>query len=1207
MVWLFSWAYYEYNYHTFSTLRFQNMINQKHLEAEAFGSLFTKHLQEGEEWQAIDKTYENKPEGIEVIVYKNDSLCAWSNQVLPFMHEDIAQFSQKVAKLANTWYIIKNIEYSTWKIYTLISIKTEYSFQNAFLKDNYALNIPLISCHQISLNKDVKGEIIYDLDGSYLFTAQQCETPNPSHANWSVFFLFTSILLYIQIIIDLLKRQTSVLTNNLLYFATIVLSAIIYYIHVTFEFPSVLYTTSLFSPVYFGASDFFPNLGSLLLFSVLLFSKCYIFYKYVIPFPVVNKLRNNSVLFYSIIGLSVVLVFGFWHLQNYIVSLLVSNSASASINFKVTDIQFYDTVRILIISLFWLSVVVVLEKTVSVYYDKAGKKKLSLIVGLIVALFFLLRHDIIFSVSSLMFLLLMFMLIWVTRHKNYHAYTTFIWFVFLFSTFAVYVFYYYNYNKEREERKLLVENLSFRLVQEEDPLTEMLLKESEELIPADTFIHKILLQKKPELELLSKYFKNTYLKGYLERYDIQLIPCWPGGDVYINSDDKTYNCFNYFNHLLQESGTQVMGSKNYYFLKNQTGALSYFGVFTFFEGDDFQETKLFIELHSKPFFEGPGYPELLLSERERKLKEPLKNYSYAKYVNEQLTKRVGNYVYPIYLNHIIDEQEDFELFSYEDYSHISYKPHENVCVILSLPKVNVSMILVAFSIFFITFSIFGAAIILLTRLRKSRYAYYISVQERIQITFIGLMLVLLIVVASGSVWQTISRFEIKNNQVLSEKTKSVLMELEHKIGREDELTPDMYEYITELLKKFSSVFYSDINMFGTDGRLIATSRPELFDKGLAGHLMNSRAYIELNQKGELEFIHSESIGNLDYLSAYVPFFNDDNKVLAYINMPYFIGTSELREEVSSLVIAIVNFYLIFLIGVIGLAVVVSRRITHPLMVVQSKLRQLSLSGKNEKIEYKGNDEVGQLVREYNRMVSELSDSADKLAKSEREMAWREMARQIAHEIKNPLTPMKLSIQYLERANQDQAPDFDKKLKRVSSTLINQIDKLSSIASEFSNFAKMPAAKRHKVNITEVLIQCVNLFDKSKEADILIKSEGLKDYYIYADKEQMISVFNNLLKNALQSIPKSRHGLITVEVNQSAKQIIIKFKDNGTGVSKEVQEKLFVPNFTTKTSGMGLGLAIVKNIVVNTKGKIWFETEIDKGSTFFVQFPKYEEI
>ena len=184
--------------------------------------------------------------------------------------------------------------------------------------------------------------------------------------------------------------------------------------------------------------------------------------------------------------------------------------------------------------------------------------------------------------------------------------------------------------------------------------------------------------------------------------------------------------------------------------------------------------------------------------------------------------------------------------------------------------------------------------------------------------------------------QTIRRFEVKNNQILSEKIRSVLMELEHKIGSEDELTPDMEEYLEYLLKKFSSVFYTDLNMYRTDGRLLATSRPELFDKGLYGHLMNSRGYIELNRKGEIEFIHEEAIGSLRYLSVYVPFINQNNKVLAYLNMPYFVGTSELRDEISSLVMGIVNFYLIFLIIVIGLTVVVSRKITHPLKVIQSK-------------------------------------------------------------------------------------------------------------------------------------------------------------------------------------------------------------------------------------------------------------------------------
>ncbi len=1201
---LFSWAYYNYNNHSFSALRFQNVLQQKSIEADNFIVNFKSQLKENDEWGAVETTLKSKPNGIEILVYKADSLCCWTGQVLPFRDENINLLNQRVVKLENTWYLVDKTPYQNWQIFSLISIKTEYSFKNAFLHDEYAIDIPLVLCKEISLDENAKGDKVLDGHGNFLFTALECDTSNPTYANWGGVFVVIFILLFVQVVILLIKNQKSTLHNNLVFIGSILFSIGLYYIHITFQFPSFLFSTSLFSPVYFGATTLFPNLGSLLLFASVLFANSYVFYKYVATPSFILKLSELRFVKNITIGLIIVVTLGFWHLQNYIVTLLVSNSVSAPLLFKVSDLNFFDLIRIFIITLLWLSAVLAIEKVFVIFLKQVGKKKLSVIVVLVSILLTFYSFNQIFWVSSAMFIIISNMLIWVTRRKSHHAYSTFIWFVGIFSIFAVYSFYYHNYNNEEQERKLLIENLSFRLSLEEDPLSEMLLKEMEEAMYSDSMVISELGKKQIDVESLSRYLKVNYFTGYLDKYEMQLIPCWPGGDLFINTDDSVYNCYEYFDSMLNTSGSQVLGSKHFFFLKNQGDIITYFGVFKFFDGKP-EETSLFIELVAKPYFEGPGYPELLLSERESKLKEPLANYSYAKYINGQLNKEVGDFHYSIHLNSIVKNHKDLEIFYHEGYSHICFRPDDSSCIILSLPKVNISMILVAFSMFFISFFIFGAMLILITRIRKGRLMYNFSVQERIQIAFIGLMMTLLLVIASGSVWQTIRRFEIKNNQILSEKTKSVLMELEHKLGKEKELTPDMEEYLEYLLKKFSSVFYIDINLYGTNGRLIATSRPELFNKGLSGHLMNSVGFIKINRNEEAEFIHQESIGELKYISAYVPFVNEDNKILAYINMPYFVGTSELRDEVTSLVMAIVNFYLIFLIVVIGLTVVVARRITHPLKDIQGKLGNLRLGKRNEKIEYKGNDEIAQLVSEYNRMVEELSESADKLAKTEREMAWREMARQIAHEIKNPLTPMKLSIQYLEKAKADNAPDFDEKLKRVSSTLIDQIDKLSSIASEFSNFAKMPTAKRKKLDIIEVLLQCVNLFDKSNNTSIQVHSGDINTYYIYADSEQMIGVFNNLLQNAIQSIPNKREGKIVVGIEAAKSNITIKVEDNGLGIPKEVQEKLFVPNFTTKTSGMGLGLAIVKNIVVNSKGKIWFESELDKGTVFYVRFPVYD--
>ncbi len=1205
IVYLFSWAFYNYNSQSFSSLKFQSALQQKTLEADNYRIDFCHYLAKGEEWFAVDTTSKKKPIGVDILVYDNDSLCCWTGQVLPFQKENVSVLQERVAKISNTWYIIDHNKCKQWDVYTLIKVKTEYSYKNAFLKDEYAVDLPLVSCKSLTLDKSAKGKKITDLEGNYLFTAQDCNPLNPVYAIWGILFIFISVILFFLVSILVIKQQNKVVKNNLTFLFICLIIIGLYWLHVHYEWPGFLFSTNLFSPVYFGASSLFPNLGSLLLFSVSIFAASVVFYKYIkVPF-FLQILISDKKYKHFFVALLVLFTFGFWNFLNHIVVLLISNSVSASILFKVSDMSFYDIVKIFIICLLWISFVFVLEKVISILLQKIGKERLSVLSVILVILLLFCWFNSYYWISSLLFLVVENMLIWGVRRKRYQAYTTFIWFVGVFTCFAVYSFYYQNYNNEKEERKLLVENLSFRLSLEEDPLTEMLLKENEDALASDTFIINELTKDEIDMDVLNKYLKTNYFSGYLDRYELQPIVCWPGANLLLQNDSTTHDCYRYFNRELEKNGTKVMGSKYFYFIQNKADVVNYFGVFKVFEGQDI-ETSLFLDLTVKPYFEGPGYPELLLSERESKIKEPLANYSYAKYVDGQLKKQVGDFAYPVKLSSIARRKKDMKIFTFQKYSHICYHSDKSECIILSLPEVTLSTILVTFSMFFISFSIFGACLILITRLKKGKLMYTFSVQERIQISFIGLMMVLLFVIASGSVWQTINRFEIKNNQILAEKTRSVLLELDHKIGDQSKLTDEMNDFLEDLLKQLSGIFYTDINLYGTNGRLISTSRPELFKKGLSGHLMNSNGYIALHLKNEIEFIQRESIGDLKYLSAYVPVMNNNGNVLAYLNMPYFIGSSELQDEISSLVMAIVNFYMIFLMVVIGLTVVVSRKITHPLKDLQAKLSNISLRGRNEKIEYKGDDEIAQLVREYNRMVEELSASAEKLAKSERESAWREMARQIAHEIKNPLTPMKLSIQYLDKAKKDNVADFDQKFKKVSSTLIDQIDKLSSIASEFSNFAKMPMAKRKKMDVVEILSQCVTLFERSKEADIKIELNGIESFYIYADPEQMISVFNNLIKNAIQSIPKKREGIIRVDVNTKNNEVLIQIKDNGLGINEEVKEKLFTPNFTTKTSGMGLGLAIVKNIVVNSKGRIWFDTEVNKGSVFTVAFPFYNE-
>jgi nitrogen fixation/metabolism regulation signal transduction histidine kinase len=271
-------------------------------------------------------------------------------------------------------------------------------------------------------------------------------------------------------------------------------------------------------------------------------------------------------------------------------------------------------------------------------------------------------------------------------------------------------------------------------------------------------------------------------------------------------------------------------------------------------------------------------------------------------------------------------------------------------------------------------------------------------------------------------------------------------------------------------------------------------------------------------------------------------------------------------------------------------------------LIREKLTGLKFGKPNEKIELNRRDEIGALVAAYNMMIDKLAMSAEQLARSERESAWREMAKQVAHEIKNPLTPMKLSVQHLKRAWDENAPDFDKRVERFTNTIVEQIDSLSSIASEFSDFAKMPEARAEAIDLREVIQNALELYRNDTQFDIRTRIPDTESILISADKKQMLRVLINLIKNAIQSFIPERRGLLSLSLEIKNQLIVISVQDNGHGISPDQQEKIFSPNFTTKSSGMGLGLAMVKTIIEDSGGHISFSSQEGIGTIFTISFP-----
>ena len=282
-----------------------------------------------------------------------------------------------------------------------------------------------------------------------------------------------------------------------------------------------------------------------------------------------------------------------------------------------------------------------------------------------------------------------------------------------------------------------------------------------------------------------------------------------------------------------------------------------------------------------------------------------------------------------------------------------------------------------------------------------------------------------------------------------------------------------------------------------------------------------------------------------------------------------------------------------------IAVFLLRQITKPLKIVTQKLKDVEITKQNEPITWPVKDELGMLITQYNNLIKELKEKAEKLAKSERKSAWKKMAQQIAHEIKNPLTPMRLSVQHFEKTIQKNDENLNQRVKEFTSTMLQQIDTMSAVASAFSNFASLTKEVLEEFALEKEVGKIVDLY---KKEGVQFEFEK-KDCYVKMDKTHLTRVLNNLIQNAIQAISSKKEKKIKLSINNNGKFWCIQIKDNGSGIRKEIRDKIFEPNFTTKNSGMGLGLAMVKNIINDFQGEISFITKLGEGTTFFVQIPK----
>ncbi|WP_335966790.1 HAMP domain-containing sensor histidine kinase [Galbibacter sp. PAP.153] len=463
-----------------------------------------------------------------------------------------------------------------------------------------------------------------------------------------------------------------------------------------------------------------------------------------------------------------------------------------------------------------------------------------------------------------------------------------------------------------------------------------------------------------------------------------------------------------------------------------------------------------------------------------------------------------------------------------------------------------------------------------------------------------------VLIAGVTIYQYKEQAEDYHKEYLERKEDQLNAQIDYMLKNTTwEVKTENLMYILEYknaIYEASDVLDINFNVYDLEGNLIISSKPRI---GLdeTNNQLDQSIIHGLASSFTKRYIEKTKAAGDRFQSSYSYILDPKFKPIGILHIPYYEDDTFNNSELKEFLLRLGAVYLILLALAVMLAYVISKYITRSLKAISEKLYQTRLSKQNQKIYLDDpSEEIGALVNAYNGMIDELENSATLLAKSEREQAWREMAKQVAHEIKNPLTPMRLSVQNFQRKFDPDDENASNKINEFSKTLIQQIDTMSNIASAFGSFAKMPAQQNETLNVIEVVRLSVDIFNE----DYITFFSEEKEIIAKLDRTQLIRIITNLVKNATQALAPDREPKIVVNVYSDKDLVKISVADNGIGIAPENQEKIFEPKFTTKTSGMGLGLGMVKNIVETYNGHICMSSVLGKGTVFTVSFPKFKE-
>lgn len=754
-------------------------------------------------------------------------------------------------------------------------------------------------------------------------------------------------------------------------------------------------------------------------------------------------------------------------------------------------------------------------------------------------------------------------------------------------------------------KKFMIEdkiNSQFRFAStflaERDFLGEFLLNESVNRISSDPFVQTRLGSPFLNKSAVRQKVKQIYLNSYFDRYDVKIYLFNSAGVSFDNATSQT------FAQLITQ-------------FQNEASRTNFEGIF-YLRDITPETTKRYLavvpvnrfggvigyvvlDLSQKRVIPRNVFPELLLDDR---FIQYFKNrdFSYAVFSKGEVKSSFGSF--PFEKDFSKGDLANPQLFSEglikADFIHVGIADDSEKITVVSSPGYPWLRIATNFSFLFVV----GLLLVLLALMvfglvslyRKRPLNYSARIQLYVYLAFV-LPLVLVSLTTLGLIGRSaetqLNEEYLDRSVALGERLSPLLdtLQLENGVSG-DGLDSKLID-----LSRLANV---DASVFNTDGKLMASSQPLIYEDRILSTLVNRNAFERIVEGGQQSFITNERIGSLTYNSSYSALKSPDSgNLIGILSIPFFESATSLERTQINAMANIINIFTIVFILFSMLSFFAVRWLTFPLQFITRTLQRTTLTGENKPLTWSSDDEIGLMVNEYNRMVENLEKSKIELSRAQKESAWREIAKQVAHEVKNPLTPMKLTLQQMEYAIANDGLSKEK-IKASLEMLLQQVEILNDIATSFSAFARMPAPILERIDITKTLAHSVNLH--RGQGGTITLDQPNQSVFVQGDEQLLIRVFSNVIINALQSGNEESNIILEIKGETVDGTYLMSFKDNGSGIDRELIGKVFLPNFSTKKSGSGIGLAIAKQGIEQSGGRIWFETEIGKGTSFFIQIP-----